>query len=144
MASDVSPRGEGRAEARCRIEEQHIGSAWLAASWSANRKLGGCFRVARDRGTTSEKHAPDRPFRQTHFVCAFSLFLLANLLQRPSKRQFVAIRIEHVEVAFPPGRVPRDFRIESSLLQMCPERIHIRNVEDQPAPPRHCVPLFEV
>jgi hypothetical protein len=32
--------------------------------------------------------------------------------------------------------VPRDFRIKSFLPQMSPERIHIRNVEDQPAPPR--------
>jgi hypothetical protein len=83
-------------------------------------------------------------FRQTHFAVHISLFLLANSLQRPSKRQFVAIRIEHVEVAFPPGRVPWGFRIESSLLQMGPERIHIRNVEDQPAPSRHSITLFEV
>jgi hypothetical protein len=27
---------------------------------------------------------------------------------------------------------------------MCPERINIRNVEDQPAPPRHGVTSFEV
>jgi len=49
-----------------------------------------------------------------------------------------------VEVAFTPGHVPWDFRVESSLLQMYPERIHIGNVEDQPAPTRHSVALFEV
>jgi hypothetical protein len=80
--------------------------------------------------------------RQTHFH--LSTFLLANSLQRLSKRQFVAIRIEHVEIAFTLGRVLWDFRVESSLLQMCPERIHVRNVEDQPAPPRHSITLFEV
>jgi hypothetical protein len=76
--------------------------------------------------------AADRPLPQNTFC--LSTFLLANSLQPPSKRQFVAIRIEHVEVAFAPGRVLWDFRIESSLFQMCPERIHIRNVEDQPSP----------
>jgi hypothetical protein len=35
----------------------------------------------------------------------FFPFLLANSSQRLSKRQFVAVRIEHVEVAFAPGRV---------------------------------------
>ena len=61
-----------------------------------------------------------------------------------SKRQLVAIWIEHVEIAFPPRRVPWDSRIKSFLPQMCPERIHIRNVQDQPAPLRHTVTLFEV
>jgi hypothetical protein len=56
----------------------------------------------------------------------------------------VAIRIEHVEVALTPGGVAWDFRVESSLLQMCPEGIHIRNVEYQPAPPLRSVTLFEV
>ena len=80
-----------------------------------------------------------------HLVGVNCTFLLANSLQRLSKRQFVAIRIEHVEIAFLPGRVPWDFRIKSSLLQMCPERIHIRNVEDQPAPTRDTsVTLFEI
>ena len=36
---------------------------------------------------------------QTHF--RLSTFLLAKLLQRLSKRQSVAIRVEHVEIAFP-------------------------------------------
>jgi hypothetical protein len=27
--NDVSPRGEGYPGARCRIEERHIGSAWV-------------------------------------------------------------------------------------------------------------------
>ncbi len=38
-----------------------------------------------------------------------------------------------------PGRVAWDFGIESSLLQMCQKRMHVRNVEDQPAPTAtHC------
>ena len=65
--------------------------------------------------------------------------LLVKPIAAAGKRQFVAIRIEHVEVALTPRRVPWNFRIETSLLQMCPERIHIRNVEDQPAP-RDIVP----
>src|SRR5437773_10201089 len=72
------------------------------------------------------------------------IILPANSLQRLSKRQFVAVRIEHVEVAFALGRVAWDFGMESSLLQVCPERIPVRDVEDQPAPARHCVTLFEV
>src|ERR1035437_2539568 len=67
-------------------------------------------------------------YRHTHLVWTHSL---GHSLQRPSKRQLVAIRIEHVEIAFTPRRVPWDFRIKSFLPQMCPERIHIRNVEDQ-------------
>jgi hypothetical protein len=56
--------------------------------------------------------------------------LLADSIYRSSKRQLVAIRIEHVEIAFAPRSVPWDFGIKSLLLQMCPKRIHVRHVED--------------
>ena len=56
--------------------------------------------------------------------------LLADSMYRSSKRQLVAIRIEHVEIAFAPRSVPWDFGIKSLLLQMCPKRIHVRHVED--------------
>jgi hypothetical protein len=39
MASDVPPRAEGGAGARCRIEEAACRLSWLVASLSANRTL---------------------------------------------------------------------------------------------------------
>ena len=53
-------------------------------------------------GRSSRRHQGQNP--------VLSVFL-ANSLQRLSKRQLVAIWIEHVEIAFPPRRVPRDFRV---------------------------------
>ena len=44
----------------------------------------------------------------------------------------MAVRIGHVKIAFSPGGVAWDFRIKSTFLQMSPESVHIRNVEDQP------------
>jgi len=50
----------------------------------------------------------------------------------------VAVRIGHVKIAFSPGGVAWDFRIKSTFLQMSPESVHIRNVEDQPPPASRC------
>ena len=46
--------------------------------------------------------------------------LLERLLERARKRQLVAVRIEHMEIAFSPGGVLWDSRIESSVFQMSP------------------------
>ena len=92
--------------------------------------------------TQSRGRAADRPLIAMHTL--FWTLFLPTSSQRASKRQLVAIRIEHVEIAFTPGRVPWDFRIKSFLLQICPKRIHIRDMEDQPTPPRHSVTSFEV
>src|SRR5438876_9039008 len=61
-----------------------------------------------------------------------------------SKRQLVAVRIGHIEIAFSPGGISRDFRIKSPVLQMIPEGIHIRDVEDQPPPAGHRLTLFQI
>ena len=55
---------------------------------------------ARDPGTIPRGTPLTGRYRQTQF--RLSTFLLANSLQRLSERQFVAIRIEHVEIAFTP------------------------------------------
>jgi hypothetical protein len=57
-------------------------------------------RIARDPGTIPRGTPLTGRYRQIQF--RLSTFLLANSLQRLSKRQFVAIRIEHVEIAFTP------------------------------------------
>lgn len=74
----------------------------------------------------------------------FDLVVLADSLKRPSKRQLMAIWIENVERAFAPRCIPRDFRIKPIPFQMTPEGIHIGDVEDYAAPPRHALALFEV
>jgi hypothetical protein len=56
----------------------------------------------------------------------------------------VAIRVENMKIPFTPRRIPRDFRVKSFPLQKFPECIHIRDVKDDPPPPRHAVSLFEV
>ena len=56
----------------------------------------------------------------------------------------MAVWVEHVEVAFAPGGVAWDFRVESSLLEVFPDCIDICDVEDQAAPARCRVALFEV
>ena len=43
-----------------------------------------------------------------------------------------------------PSCIPWDFRIKPIPLQMTPECIHIRNVEDDSAPPWHDMTVFEV
>ncbi|PYX53842.1 MAG: hypothetical protein DMG76_23950 [Acidobacteria bacterium] len=68
----------------------------------------------------------------------------ASCLIRMSKRQLVAVRIGHIEIAFSPGGISRDFRIKSPVLQMIPEGIHIRDVEDQPPPAGHRLTLFQI
>ena len=56
----------------------------------------------------------------------------------------MAVWIENVEIAFAPRCIPWDFRIISIPLEMTPECIHIRNVEDDSAPPWHDMTMFEV
>jgi hypothetical protein len=51
-------------------------------------------------------------------------------LERPGKRQLVTVRIGHVEIAFSPRGISWNLRIKSPVLQMIPEGIHIRDVED--------------
>ena len=63
--------------------------------------------------------------------------------ERPGKRQLVAVRIGHVEITFSPGGISRDFRIKSPVLQMIPEGIQIRDVEDQPPPASHRLTQFQ-
>jgi hypothetical protein len=65
-------------------------------------------------------------------------------LQRPGKRQLVAVRIGHVEIAFSPGGLSRDFRIKSPVLQMILEGVHIRGVEDQLPPASQCFTLLQI
>src|SRR5260370_17198681 len=49
-----------------------------------------------------------------------------------------------MEIAFSPGGVSRDFRIKSTFLQMSPDCVHIRDVENQPPPASHPVALFQI
>ena len=52
-------------------------------------------------------------------------------LERASKRQLVAVRIRHVEIAFSPGGVSRTLRMKSLVAQVCPACIHVGRVENQ-------------
>ena len=56
----------------------------------------------------------------------------------------MAVWVEQVEVAFAPGGVAGDFGVESSLFEVFPDCVDIGDVEDQAAPPRCRVALFEV
>ena len=49
-----------------------------------------------------------------------SSYIFRRLLERASKRQLVAVRIGHMEIAFSPGGVLWDFWIESSFVQTSP------------------------
>src|SRR5207245_7650315 len=60
------------------------------------------------------------------------------------KRQLVAIRIGHMEISFAPRSVLRTLRMKSFFPQVCPDRIHVRNVEDQPPPISHGMTLFQI
>ena len=65
-------------------------------------------------------------------------------LERPGERQFVAVRIGHMEIAFSPGGISRNFWIKSPVLQMIPESVHIRDVEDKPSPVSHSFTLLQI
>src|SRR6184192_1929299 len=66
------------------------------------------------------------------------------------------IRVEHVEIPFAPRSILRLFGLESQLVEASPERVHIRDMEDEPTPAvnrltllqiengRLCLPLREV
>jgi len=49
-----------------------------------------------------------------------------------------------MELVFPPGGIPRNFWIQSPVPKMMPERIHIRDIEDEAAPVRHSLTLFQI
>jgi hypothetical protein len=71
-------------------------------------------------------------------VRAASLRLLAYLacvmfpasFERASKRQLVAVRIGHVEIPFSPRGVSRTLWMKSPSPQVCPEGIHVLDVEN--------------
>src|SRR5437899_12989884 len=54
------------------------------------------------------------------------------------------IRIAHVEMPLAPGSIPRLFRLESQFVEASPERIHIRDMEDEPTPAFDRLTLFQI
>src|SRR3954468_19281082 len=70
--------------------------------------------------------------------------VVESLLDRPRKRQLVAVRIGQVEEPFSPRRVSWGFRTEPALLQTGPECVNVRDVENEPAPTSFCLTLFQI
>ena len=74
MASDVSPRGEGYAGARCRIEEEHVALlGWLPDCrqpfrYTPERPTTGKVRVARNPPTMGKTVVPQEPLGDAHGV----------------------------------------------------------------------------
>ena len=49
-----------------------------------------------------------------------------------------------MEIVLPSGASRGDFRMKSPLLQMIPEGVHVRDVEDKPPPVTYPVTLFQI
>jgi hypothetical protein len=73
------------------------------------------------------------------FLCGRSSLLSS---ERPSKRQLVAVRIGHMEIAFSPRGISWHLRMKSSVPQIDPARVHIHDVDDQPPRRVTGIPCF--
>src|SRR6266571_2622040 len=62
----------------------------------------------------------------------------------PRKRQLMPIRIEHVEIPFAPRSILWLFRLESQLVEASPDRVHIRDMEDEPTPAVNRLTLLQI
>src|SRR5437773_10355310 len=54
------------------------------------------------------------------------------------------IRIEQMEIPFAPGSILRLFRLESQLVEASPERVRIRDMEDEPTPAVDPLTLLQI
>src|SRR2546425_12735714 len=54
------------------------------------------------------------------------------------------IRIEQMEIPFAPGSILRLFRLESQLVKASPERVRIRDMEDEPTPAVDPLTLLQI
>src|SRR5206468_7845188 len=54
------------------------------------------------------------------------------------------IRIEQMEIPFAPRSILRLFRPESQLVEASPERVHIREMEDEPTPAVDRLTLLQI
>src|SRR5437667_391548 len=55
-------------------------------------------------------------------------------LAATGNRQLMPIRIERMEIPFAPRSILRLFRLESQLVEASPERVYVRDMEDEPTP----------
>jgi hypothetical protein len=84
----------------------------------------------------------DRP--SNGIMTSWKALLRTQVIGATGKRQPVAVRIGHVEIAFSPRSISWNLRIKSAVLQMVPEGVHIGDVEDQPPPANHRLTLFQL
>ncbi len=54
------------------------------------------------------------------------------------------IRVEHVEIPLIPRSISRSFSLESQSFEASPERIHIRDMKDEPTPARRGLALLQI
>ena len=54
------------------------------------------------------------------------------------------IQIEQMEIPFAPGSILRLFRLESQLVEASPERVRIRDMEDEPTPAVDPLTLLQI
>ncbi len=54
------------------------------------------------------------------------------------------IRIEQMEIPLAPGSIPRLFRLESQFVEASPDRVHIRDMEDEPTPAVNRLTLLQI
>src|SRR5438034_9768991 len=63
---------------------------------------------------------------------------------RSRKRQLMPVRVTDVEIPFAPRSIPRLFRLESKFVEASPERVHIRDMEDEPTPAVDRLTLLQI
>jgi len=54
------------------------------------------------------------------------------------------VRVEHVEIPFAPRSIPRLFRLKPQFVEASPERVHVRDMEDEPTPAVDRLTLLQI